>query len=382
MRKICVVTGSRSEYGLLKPVIEKISKEKNLRLQLAVCGMHFSRKHGLTYRIVEKDFPKHVVRAPFVMKGDSGFDMSMAVGEGIKQFSGLFKRIKPDILLVLGDRMEILSAATAALYMNIPIAHMHGGDRGFGCVDNQVRDAVTKMSSLHFAATKKSAKRIIKMGEEPERVFVTGAPGLDAIKHSKLLSKPELFNKYGLDAHQPLLIALQHPVTTETGSARGQMKETMDALTTVGLQTIVLYPNNDAGGRQMIDVINSYKGKEIFKIFTNVERTDYLSMLKHANALVGNSSSGIIETPLFGIPVVNIGSRQKGRERSTNIIDAGSRKALIVRAIAKALRDRAFISLAKKCKNPYGDGRAAQRAVKILKDIKLDKKLLQKEIDR
>jgi len=301
------------------------------------------------------------------------------VGKCVLELAPILEKIKPDILLVLTDLGHTLAGAIAGAYMNIPVAHLHGGDVS-GSVDESVRHAITKLSHIHFPATKKSAERIIKMGEEPWRVYTVGAPGLDSILSKKLLSQREIAKKYKLNLSKPILLVIQHPVTTEVEDAALQMKETMEAIKELGYQTIIIYPNADAGGRRMIKVIERYKKYPFIKIFKSIPRKDYLSLMKITNVMVGNSSSGIIESPSFHLPVINVGARQIWRERADNVIDVDYNKNQIKKAIKKALFEEKFKEKVKKCKNPYGGGKSGIRIANILSKIKINKKLLQKKL--
>jgi len=261
--------------------------------------------------------------------------------------------------------------------MNILIAHIHGGEVS-GSVDEPFRHAITKLAHIHFVATEESAKRISSMGENPSRIFVVGAPGLDDI-FDDLLSPQEIAAKYNLDLSKPVILLVQHPVVTEVDDAPRQIRETLEAIVELKYQTIVIYPNVDAGGRRMISVIKEYEKKYPFiKAYKNLPRRDFLSIMKIASVMVGNSSSGIIEAPSFKIPVVNIGTRQKHRQRANNVIDVGYNKNEIKAAILKAIYDEEFRRKVSQCKNPYGDGKASERIVNILSAIKISRELLQK----
>ncbi|MEM0358658.1 MAG: UDP-N-acetylglucosamine 2-epimerase [Candidatus Hadarchaeales archaeon] len=383
MRKIAVLTGTRAEYGILRPLLRAIENHPNLDLALIVTGMHLSEEFGYTIKEIEKDGFKIDAKIKILHKEDTGSAMAKSIGECIKKITEVLDRIKPDFLVLLGDRAEMLAGAVAASYAGIPIAHLHGGEVS-GSIDDSVRHAITKLAHLHFPATRKSAKRIIKMGEEPSRVFVVGALALDTILNEKLPSGAELSKKYGLDLSKPILLVVQHPVVTEADEAAYQIKETLDALVELNRQTnnqtILIYPNADAGGRRMIKMIEKYRKYPFLKCFKSIPFNDYLGLMSIASVMVGNSSSGIIEAPSFHLPVVNIGTRQAGRERSVNVIDVRYNKKEILRAIKKALYDKKFLTKVKKCKNPYGDGKAAQRIVKVLAKIKITPSLLQKRI--
>ena len=378
MRKIAAITGSRAEYGLARPIFDAIDSRKDLELSLIVTGMHLSREFGYTVKEIEKDGFEIAARIENLAPEDTGAAMTRSIGRCISGVVDALERIKPDILLVLTDLGHTLAGAIAGSHMNIPVAHLHGGDVS-GTVDEPVRHAITKLSHIHFAATKQSAERIIKMGEEPWRVHVVGAPGLDTILSEKLIERKKIAKKFALNQKKPILLVVQHPVTTEIEQAETQMRETMEALVKLKEQSIVIYPNADAGGRRMIKVLEQYRGYPFIQIHKSLPHIEYLSLMKIASVMVGNSSSGIIEAPSFHLPVVNMGTRQAGRERSTNVVDVGYDREEIVKAMKKAL-DRKFRAKVKKCKNPYGDGKASQRIVKVLSKIEITPKLLQKKI--
>ena len=374
-----MVTGTRAEYGILKSVLKAIKASPKLNLALIVTGMHLSEEFGRTIKEIENDGLKIDAKVKILHEEDTGAAMAKSVGKCIIKMTDVLNRINPDFLVLLGDRAEMLASAVAACYSGIPIAHIHGGEVS-GSVDDSVRHAITKLAHIHFPATRGSAERIIKMGEDPSRVFIVGAPSLDTILNKRLSKKTELAKKYRLDLSKPLLLVLQHPVVTEADQAAAQIKETLDAIVELGQQTIVIYPNADAGGRRMINMIKKYEKNSFIKSFKSIPYADFLGLISIASVMVGNSSSGIIEAPSFHLPVVNVGSRQTGRERSTNVIDVGYNRKEIVNAVKKALHDEKFRAKVKKCKNPYGDGKASQRIVKVLSEIKITPKLLQKKI--
>jgi GDP/UDP-N,N'-diacetylbacillosamine 2-epimerase (hydrolysing) len=273
----------------------------------------------------------------------------------------------------------MLAGVVAATYVGIPIAHIHGGEVS-GNVDEPVRHAITKLAHIHLAATKESAERIIRMGEEPWRVFVVGAPGLDSALTTELPKSKELSKKYNLDLSSPLVLVVQHSVVGEAEDAPGQIRETLDALVELGFQTVLVYPNADAGGRRMIKVISRYENYPFIKTFKSIPHEEYLGLMKIAKVMVGNSSSGIIEAPSFGLPTVNIGTRQRGRQRAENTIEVGYDNQEIKKAIQKALFDRKFRERVKHSKNPYGDGKAGKRIAKILSEIEINRELLEKRM--
>jgi UDP-hydrolysing UDP-N-acetyl-D-glucosamine 2-epimerase len=336
MRKIAVVTGTRAEYGILKPVLKAIKACPRLDLVLIVTGMHLSKEFGYTIKEIRKDGSTIDAKVEMLYTEDTRAAMAKSIGKCIQKMTEMLERIKPDFIVLLGDRAEMLAGAVAASYMGIPIAHLHGGEVS-GSVDDSVRHAITKLAHIHFPATQESANRIIKMGEDPSRIFIVGAPSLDTILNEKPPERAELSKRYGLDLAKPILLVLQHPVVTEADEAARQTKETLDAIVELKHQTILIYPNADAGGRRMIKVIKKYEKYPFIKSFKSIPYTDYLGLMKVVSVMIGNSSSGIIEAPSFHLPVVSIGTRQKGRERSTNVIDVGYNREEIVEAVKKAL---------------------------------------------
>ncbi len=378
MRKILYISGTRADYGLMRETLFVIRNHPGLRVEIASTGMHLMSEFGMSVKEIEKDgFIIHKIKA--IYEEDNKESMANFIGRFIQLLTKKLRTIKPDVILLLGDRGEMLAGAIVGTYLTIPIAHIHGGDVS-STVDEQARHAITKLSHIHFTATTKAKERILKMGEEPWRVFTTGAPGLDSILKENLFSKKTIEKKYNLESSKPTLLVIQHPVTEEVKEAGKQLGETMEAVREMGYQTIVIYPNADAGGRKMIKVIEEYRKYPFIQIYKNLSHKVYLSLMKIASVMIGNSSSGIIETPSFHLPVVNIGTRQKGRERAGNVIDVDYRKDQIKKAIKKAIYDKMFRESLKKCKNPYGDGKAGIRIANILSKIKIDDKLLQKRI--
>jgi UDP-hydrolysing UDP-N-acetyl-D-glucosamine 2-epimerase len=377
-RKILYISGTRADYGLMRETLLRIKNSPGLELEIIATGMHLMPEFGRTADEIKKDgFSLKKIKAIF--KRDDKESMADFIGKLIQLLVKEISKIRPDIILVLGDRGEMLAGAVAGAYLSIPVAHIHGGDITL-TVDEIVRHAITKLAIIHFPATEKSAQRIIRMGEDPSKVFVVGAPGLDGILNQKLFSKDEIAKKFGLNFSEPVLLVLQHPVTHEIDQSASQMKETMEAIKELRFQTVLIYPNADAGAREIIKVINNYQKYSFIKIYKNINRKDYLSLMSMANALIGNSSSGIIEGPSFGLPVINIGKRESGREMAENIINVGCQKNEIIEAIKRAIFDKEFITKIKLIKSPYGEGTAGEKIVDVLNKIKIDEKLLQKQI--
>ena len=363
-RKIMYISGTRADYGLMSSLLYKIHNHPNLSLDIIVTGMHLMDEFGNTISEIKKDgYRYHIVDVQY--EDDTKESMAIFIGRFIQELVPVIHQLHPDIILVLGDRGEMLAGAIVGVYMSIPVAHIHGGEVT-STVDNYARHAITKLASIHFPATEESKERIIRMGEDPSQIFVVGAPGLDQILNEQLLTQDELIQKYQFDFSKIVLLVVQHPVTLEMNMASKQIRETLEAVISLQYQTIVVYPNADAGGRGMIEVIKEYKNNPFLKIFSNIPHKDYLSLLSVVSVLIGNSSSALIEAPSFGLPVVNIGSRQMGRERSDNVIDAIYDRKNIAECINRAICDKRFIEKVKKCKNPYGDGKASEKIVQIL----------------
>lgn len=378
-RKIAVITGTRADYGIYSSVLRSINDDPELQLQLIVCGMHLCPEFGMTINEIYKDGFKISDKFETILASDTGVSMAKSIGLAIMSMAESFDRLKPDILLILGDRGEMLAGAVAASHMNIPVAHIHGGEVT-GTIDESVRHAITKLSHIHFPATEDSKERIIKMGEIPENVYTVGAPGLDFINNSKFMKREEVLNRFGLKDDK-IFIMTQHPVTTERDKVEWQIEETFQALVHFGIQTIVSYPNSDNGGREIIKTIEKYKNKyEFIKTYRNLSQLEYISLLNCADVMIGNSSSGIIEAASFKLPVVNIGTRQQGRLRACNVIDVDYGRNNIIDGINKALTDKTYNEKLADCVNPYGDGKSGSRIAKILKNIVIDKDLIQKRI--
>lgn len=379
VKQICVITGTRAEYGLLQPVMKAIRAAKGLNLSLIVTGMHLSGEHGRTVDLIVKDGFEIHERVDMLLRGDDCAAMAKSIGIGVTGIAQALARIRPDVVLVLGDRMEALAGAIAAAYMNIVVAHIHGGDRARAGLDDSARHAITKFAHIHFPATETSAERIRKMGERPEHVFVVGAPGLDTILSEAPMARSALARRLGIGTDGELLVVIQHPVTTQHDQAAAQMRETMEAVKALRIGAVAIHPNSDAGGREMASVIEEYAGLPFVKTFRNIDRPTFINLLRHAAVLVGNSSCGVIESASFHLPVVNVGIRQEGRERSVNVLDVGHERSAIAAAVRTAL-GKAFRRKVARCRNPYGDGRASERIVRTLRKIRLTDDLIQKQI--
>lgn len=367
--KVAVITGSRAEYGLLSPLLNLLKTDNSFHLQTVVTGMHLSPEFGLTYKEIEADGFEIDYKVEMLLSGDSDAAITKSIGLGIIGFADAFSVLKPDLIVLLGDRFEIFAAATAAYLAKIPIAHLHGGEVTEGATDEALRHAISKMAYLHFTSAEEYRRRVIQLGENPERVFNVGAIGLDNIKSLKLLSCEELSTILSHNFNKSTVLVTYHPVTLEHETAEFQIQELFAALDEFPhLQIIFTLPNADADGRIIIKKIEEYvnKNKNRAKSFISLGQLKYLSSLQFVSAVIGNSSSGILEVPSFKIPTVNIGDRQLGRIKAESVIDAANDKNAIVKAIEKALSED-FKTVCKNVKNLYGDGNAASRILQIIK---------------
>jgi len=377
-QKILYISGSRADYGLMRSVLSAIHHHSSMELHVAVTGMHLMPEFGSTFKEIKKDgYSCHVINA--IHQEDTKGSMALFIGLFIQEFIPLVKNLKPDVIMVLGDRGEMLGGAIVGAYMGIPVVHIHGGEVT-STVDEFARHAITKLSHIHLPATEESAQRIIKMGEDPRHVFVVGAPGLDQIRLIQSVPTKETIDRYHIDPGTPIIIVLQHPVPLEPGDPAFQMDQTMKAVFDLDCQIFVIYPNADAGGREMIEVIKKYESNTKIRTFQSLDTLDFLNLLKISSVLVGNSSSGIIEAPSFGVPAVNIGSRQQGRQKGENIINTGYNSHEITKAIDRALHDNDFKRKVKTANNPYGVGDSSRKIVEILKNIVITPDLLQKRM--
>ena len=381
MRKIAVITGTRAEYGLLYWIIKGIHEDPELELQLIVTGMHLSPDFGLTVTEIEKDRIPIADKVEMLLASDTETAISASMGLGMIGFAKAYERLKPDMLVVLGDRFEILSAVAAAVPFRIPIVHIHGGEATEGLIDEQIRHAITKMSHIHFTATETYRNRVIQMGEDPANVFCFGAPGLDNVYKLKLLNREKLRDQLGFPTDRNIGVVTFHPVTLEKDSAELQMGELLKALEGVSdVYWIFTLPNADTGGRIIIKKIEDFTGRnpDIGKAFTSLGQLRYLSLLKCSSLMVGNSSSGLTEAASFELPVVNIGDRQRGRVQGKNVIDVSECKYQAIKnAISKA-KTPAFKNSLRGMKNPYGEGSASKKIVDKIKRIKLGEELIKK----
>ncbi len=379
MKKILIITGTRAEYGLLRPVIAAVAGHPELQLQLAATGTHLEARFGHTVHEIRKQWPVDA-EIPLQLHGGDPLDVARAVGRATLGTADAIARLAPDLVLVLGDRFEIMGAATAAVYCGVFLGHIHGGDVSDAGYDEYARHAISKLAHLHFCVSEQSAERVRRLGEDPRCVFNVGAPGLDTILHTPLPAWDDVVARYQLSG-APLALLVQHPVSIAPDQAADQLRATLAALEDFPqLQVVALYPNADAGGRAMIEVYKSLPPRPRFHLHPSLPHADYLAMLAHAAVLVGNSSSGVLEAPSLRVPVVNIGPRQLGRERADNLLDVAHDTPAIRAAIRTALSDTAFLERVRSCKSPYGDGHAGERIARIIAATVLDDDLRRKRL--
>jgi UDP-N-acetylglucosamine 2-epimerase (non-hydrolysing)/GDP/UDP-N,N'-diacetylbacillosamine 2-epimerase (hydrolysing) len=374
-RKIAVVSEARATYGYIRRLMQLIQRSARLELQLIVTGMHLLKEYGHSVDEIVRDGFTPSARVDMYVGGDSPTAWSKSLGVEIQGLAQVFDMLKPDLMLVAGDRAEILAATVAAVYMNIPVAHIQSGDLS-GHIDGSARHAITKLAHVHLPSCEDSAERVRNLGEEPWRIFNVGAPQLDDVVHGKKIGRDELAGMFRLDFGRPVLLVIQHPVLTEVHLARKQMEETMAAVRDSGHQALVIYPNVDAAGREIISVIEQYRDCPSIRAFRNLDREVFLSLLGAVSVLVGNSSVGILEAPSFKLPAVDIGSRQTGRMRACNVITLPEFDRKIIRQeIDRALHDPVYRSALETCVNPYGDGNSSERICRILEEIDMSRLL-------
>lgn len=375
--KICVFTGTRAEYGLLKPLMEEIKNQPEFILQLVVSGMHLSPEFGLTYKEIEKDGFYIDERIEILLSSDTSIGVSKAIGLGLISFSESLERLKPDIAIVLGDRFEALAFAIACYVGKIPIAHLYGGEATEGSIDEGIRHAITKFSYLHFTSTEEYRKRVIQMGEEPDRVFNVGALGIDNIRRMKLISKEEVEERLGIKFNKYNFLITFHPETLSEEKTLEHFSMLLEVLEEYKDATLIFTKSNaDQKGRSINKMIDSFvsRNQKNSVAFTSMGQLLYLSTMKYVDAVIGNSSSGIIEAPSLKVATINIGDRQKGRIKAESVIDCGYTKEEIRKSIEKVL-SKEFKEKLSNVVNPYGDGFASERIVKILKEFLSNNKI-------
>lgn len=357
MRKICFVTGTRADYGIMTPLIKEIANSNEAELQIIATNMHLSPEYGMTVNEIIADGFKVDERIDSLLSGDSPAATVKSMGLTQIGIADAFSRLKPDLVVILGDRYEMLAAASAALIFRLPVAHLYGGETTEGAYDDCIRHAITKLSTLHFTSTELYARRIVQMGEDPERVFQVGSLGAESIRNEKTMPREDLEKEIGFKLGDNYIIATFHPVTTQPGEEERQTKallESLDGIIKDGWKVLFTMPNSDTGGKTVANLIREWASKKAqsVKAVSSLGRLKYYSALQHASAVVGNSSSGLIEAPSFGIPTLNIGDRQKGRAQGDSVVNCGVSKDEISEGLKKVLSDE-FRSSARNAINPY-----------------------------
>lgn len=365
MRKVAVFTGTRAEYGLLYWLLKDLQQDSEIELQLLVSAMHLSPEFGMTYQQIETDGFTITEKVEMLLSSDSAVGTAKSIGLGVLGFADALERMKPDVLVVLGDRFEALAVTQAAMILRIPIAHIHGGEITEGAYDDAIRHAITKLSLLHFTSTEAHRNRVIQLGEHPSRVFNVGAVGLDHLQRSKMFSLAELSASLNFKLEQPYFLVTYHPVTLASEPAKASFENLLKALDAFPQHQIILtYPNADDGGREIIPLLEAYAKQQPSRVLAipSLGQKRYLSAVKHAAAVVGNSSSGIIEVPSFKVPTVNIGERQRGRLAAESVFSCPSNTAAIIETLQLGLK-----SDLTEVVNPYGKGKASEAILKQLK---------------
>lgn len=373
MRRVVYVSGTRADYGLIADTLGFAKASGHLEISVCVTGMHLLPEYGYTVTEIERHgLPVHS-RVPVHLNGSTGTVVAKAIGTEIVGMADAFSHNRPDVVMVLGDRGEMLAAAIAAIHLNIPVVHVHGGERS-GTVDEPVRHAISKLSHYHFVATAAAKERLIRMGERTDRIFVTGAPGLDGLCELAARTRKELCDEAEFDATRQLALVVFHPVLQEAQEAGRQMEEILRAVLDVGMQAICVEPNADAGGLAIRETLDRFRNHRDIRVRVHLPRADYVSWMASVDVMIGNSSSGIIEAATFGLPVVNVGSRQRLRERAEGVLDVSPE----CNAIAAAIRQALSPNFIRAKRNIYGDGSAGKRIVALLHSLPLDAEVLQK----
>ena len=366
-------------YGYSRPVMRLMEADPELRYSLIVTNQHLLPTFGYSVEDIERDRLNITDRIYMTLDGYTPATMCKSLGVLLLGITDAFVRLEPDVVLVVGDRGEHLIAAMAAAHMNVPVAHIQAGERS-GNIDGMTRHAITRFAHIHFASGPDAAERLRRMGEEEFRIHLTGAPQLDELVNGDVASSAEVAERFRLDLEQPILLVVQHPVTEEYGEGVGQMEETLEAVCELGYQTVLIFPNNDAGSEDLRLMIEHYH-RPFMRVERNVPRRLYGGLMRVASALVGNSSSALIEAPAVRLPAVNIGERQRDRARAPNVIDVSHDRRAIVEAIRRAASPDFRSSLEGSLESPYlGDGRVSERIVEILKTVEIDERLLKKQI--
>ena len=378
MKKVCVIATSSATYGYKRKIIQLIKKEKSLKLQVIVTGMHLMKKYGYSVNELKKDKVPINEQIKIFSNIDSNTHFVKGLSKEMLKLSNSFSKLKPDLVLVTGDRAEMFIAAVTAVYMNIPVAHIQAGDLS-GHIDGSVRHAITKIAHIHFASCKDSADRVKKMGEQNWRIFDVGAPQIDDLIDIKDQIKTNK-NIQNL-LNQDYFLIIQHPVLVEKEETYKNFKNTLIASEKFKkYKKVIIYPNVDSGNKKIIQLIKKYKAKKDFIVFKNIERENFKKILKNSKLILGNSSCGILEAPTFKIPAINIGNRQRDRMQAKNVINSDYKIKNIEKALSYALYSKTFKLKISNCKNPYGNGKSSEKIIKLIKKIQINKNLLDKRM--
>lgn len=381
--KIIAVTGARSEYDLLSTLYDVMHNDDFFDFSIVVTGAHLSDTFGRTIKNIEDKAYPIADRIYNLIDTSEKIGRIISLGNQISAFAQTFDREKPDLIIVAGDREEAISVSMTAAYMDIPVAHFFGGDIAKdGNIDNSTRYAASKYSHLHFVTLKEHKDTLIKLGEEEDRIFVVGNPAIDNLISTPKITRRQLSENIGFNIeNEEYLVLIKHPIITEINDQRRQMQVILDAIIEFNIKCLVNYPNSDAGNREIIEVIDEYVAKhESLFVFKNLDRLNYVNLLRNATSLIGNSSSGLLEAPSLGLPAINVGSRQRGRIHGNNVLFVDHKISEIKAAINKVTSDKKFSELVNKSDSPYGNGDTTEKVVKIFKELKLDDKLIYKNI--
>lgn len=381
-RKILGVTGIRSDYDIMSSVFRAIVDHPDLDLEIAVAGAHLADAYGRTVEEIRADGFSIADEIESLINSDQPSARVKGLAIQLQGLTQTIRRYRPDMLIVLGDREEAMATALAGAYLDIPVAHVGGGDRVVGNVDDQVRHAVTKLAHLHFVSSQESYERVIKLGEQPFRVCNMGNPGLDRLLSVPQLSALELSKKldFTVKDDEPLILLIQHVISSEVDQGYWQMKQTLEAIKELEIRTVLSYPNSDAGGQQLVRAIQEYEDLSFVYTAKNIPRIEFVNLMRRAHCMLGNSSAGILEAPLLKLPVINIGNRQSGRLHAENVEFVAHDIDAIKSAVKRAIFDQNYRKLVGQCENPYGDGESSSRIAAKLASVSIDKNLLIKDI--
>jgi GDP/UDP-N,N'-diacetylbacillosamine 2-epimerase (hydrolysing) len=382
-RKILAVTGARSEYDIVSPVLHKLRDDSRFEVEVLVTGAHLSDRFGKTVELIEKDGFLIADRIYNLVDTNDRIGRVISLGHQIPAFAQTFSRVNPDIILIVGDREEAISVTLTAAYMDIAVAHIAGGDIvKDGNIDNSVRYAASKFAHIHFTILEEHKNTLLKLGEDEWRIFALGNPALDKFISTPVITRKDLSANLNFDINQDnYLVLIQHSIISDVEKEAHNIRQTLNAIIETGYKCLINYPNSDAGNYSIIEAYNEYVTQypQLY-LFKNLDRLNYINLLRNASCLVGNSSSGIIEAPSIGLPVVNVGQRQRGRTHAANVTFVDNNKEEIKKAIIKSVTDKDYIKKVKSTKNPYGDGNSSDKIVEVLASIAIDNRLIYKNI--